>query len=164
MALIMRVAAIQIHPETNTPVVWLKEIDGQAVLPIWIGVLEATAIATQLEQVAFPRPMTHDLLRNVLVALGATVTQIEITELRDNTFYALIDLVTAGGRRLRVDARPSDAIALALRCQVPILVDEGVPAALGADKAEADEAGEGDDKRWRELLAKLPPDFGKYKM
>lgn len=177
----MRVAGLALDPTTQMPIVILRDDSGTHTLPIWIGLVEASAIATFLEKIPLARPMTHDLLRNLLDELGAKVTRVEITELRENTFYALIHLQHQGADR-PIDARPSDAVALALRAGAPILVSEEVLA--HARKIEVvDERGDGatrtdgapspqsgpltdeDRARWVELLEKMAPDqFGKYKM
>jgi len=121
----MKVSGIAIDPVTNTPIMILREVDGEQAMPIWIGLLEATAIATEMEKIRFSRPMTHDLLRNILKEVGAGVVKIEIIDLRENTFYAIITIITRD-REFQVDARPSDAIALALRTDSPIYVHETV--------------------------------------
>lgn len=121
----MKVAGITVDPFTNTPIVILKDLEEQEVLPIWIGLLEASSIATALENVQTPRPMTHDLLKNVLDKLDARVVKIEVNDLKDNTYFAMIHLEVEN-RRLVIDARPSDAIALALRVGATIFVDEQV--------------------------------------
>jgi hypothetical protein len=150
-----------IDPVTQMPIVLLRDPKSDAVLPIWVGLSEANAIALQIESISTPRPMTHDLLKNVLVQLDATVERIVITELKDNTFYALIHL-TREGRSLTVDSRPSDAIALALRANAPIFVEEEVISkAKSVDMTK--EAGDSD--RLRQWLEKLDPDeLGKYEM
>jgi bifunctional DNase/RNase len=156
----MTVQGLTIDSASNSPILILKEQDGERSLPIWIGLLEATAIASELEKVAFARPMTHDLLRNVIAELGYSVLKVEVVDLKDNTFYALIHLTSAQGG-LAIDARPSDAVALALRAQAPIFID---PRVLEAAGANAKQLGDQDDK-WSELLDKMDPeDFGKYKM
>ena len=133
---------------------------------IWIGLLEATAIASEIEQIKFSRPMTHDLLKSALDAAGLTLTRVEVCDLKNNTFYALLHL-TSGPDRITIDSRPSDAIAMALRCHTPIYVSEEV---LAKSKADAEkEAGpeiEGEEgRKWRDILEGLDPDeFGKYKM
>lgn len=165
MLIEMKVIGIQIHPETNTPVVWLKDPHRELVLPIWIGVLEATSIATQLEKIEFPRPMTHDLLKNIIQRLGVKIVQVEITDLRDSTYYARILLKSQG--YVQVDARPSDAIALALRANVPILVDDKVlNKQVALDEKEGTKTeDEVVETRQKELLERLSPaDFSKYKM
>jgi len=161
----MNVAGLTIDPYTNSPIMILKEEEGERSLPIWIGLLEATAIASELEKIKFSRPMTHDLLRNTIETLGAAVDKVEVCDLRDNTFFALI-YMTGAGKRLTMDARPSDAIALALRTDAPIFVHEVVfeksaRADAGAQEAIKDK----DAKKWTEILESLSPeDFGKYKM
>ena len=114
-----------VDPITNMPIVILKDKEGERVLPIWVGIFEANAIALQIENIATPRPMTHDLLRNIITDLDGQVDRIVVSDLKDNTFYAIIHL-TVRGERVAVDARPSDAIALALRTRSPILVEETV--------------------------------------
>lgn len=161
----MRVAGITVDPFTNTPIVILKDLEDRDVLPIWIGLLEASSIATALERIPTPRPMTHDLLKNILEGLGVRVVKIEINDLRDNTYYALIHL-DVQGRRLVIDSRPSDAIALALRVEAPIFVDEEV--LKKSAKLETERKGDKvvtDSKEWEDILESLSPDdFGKYKM
>src|SRR5215212_390316 len=114
MQIEMSIKGLMVDPVTNTPIVILRDKDGQRVLPIWVGIFEANAIALQIENVSTPRPMTHDLLRNVIQDLNATVQKIVVCDLQDNTFYARIHLAVAGDS-VAIDARPSDAIALALR-------------------------------------------------
>src|ERR671921_2362967 len=125
MQIEMTIKGLMVDPITNMPIVILRDQDGQRVLPIWVGVFEANAIALQIENVATPRPMTHDLLRNVISDLDGQVDRVVVSDLKDNTFYAVIHL-TVRGERVAVDARPSDAIALALRTRSPILVEETV--------------------------------------
>ena len=157
----MKVSGLTVDPFTNTPIVLLKDLDEQRVVPIWIGFFEASAIATQLEGVQLSRPMTHDLLKNLLGTLDITLLKIEISDLRDNTFYALIHLDMEGMHHI-VDARPSDAIALALRTNSPIYVKEEV--IEKSKKLDLREEKEG-DQDLDKLLEKLAPkDFGKYKM
>ena len=125
MEIEMSIKGLMIDPITNMPIVILKDKDGERVLPIWVGVFEANAIALQIENISTPRPMTHDLLRNILSEIEANVQRIVVSELRDNTFYAMIYLDRAG-EVIAIDARPSDAIALALRTKSPIFVEEDV--------------------------------------
>src|SRR6188472_4567054 len=125
MQIEMSIKGLMVDPITNMPIVILRDKDGQKVLPIWVGIFEANAIALQIENATTPRPMTHDLLRNVIQDLKATVERIVICDLQDNTFYALI-YMTRDGETMAVDARPSDAIALALRTRAPIFVEEAV--------------------------------------
>jgi len=121
----MKIKGLMIDPVTNMPIIILRDPKSDALLPIWVGIFEANAIALELERVVTPRPMTHDLLRDVVRSLEARVERIVVTELKDNTFYALIHL-SRDGHPYRVDARPSDAIALALRTQSPIFADSVV--------------------------------------
>src|SRR5881409_2164625 len=121
----MKIKGLMIDPITNMPIIILRDPRGESVLPIWVGIFEANAIALELERIVTPRPMTHDLLRDVVKSLGARVDRISVTELKDNTFYALIH-ISQDGHAFHVDARPSDAIALALRAQAPIFVDTAV--------------------------------------
>jgi bifunctional DNase/RNase len=121
----VRVRAVTVDAEAGSPVVLLEELQGERVLPIWVGVFEARAIAMEMDHVAPPRPMTHDLLKTIIEGVKAQVTQVAITDLRDNTFYAYI-VLNAGAAHLQIDARPSDAIALALRVKAPIYVAKEV--------------------------------------
>ena len=161
MLIEMSIKGLMVDPITNLPIVILKDKQGERVLPIWVGIFEANAIALQIENIATPRPMTHDLLRNVISDLDGQVDRIVVTDLKDNTFYAVIHL-TVRGERVAIDARPSDAIALALRTHSPILVDETV-----IDTAKTvDFASElPDNDRLQKWLESLDPDeLGKYKM
>jgi len=157
----MKVKGLMIDPVSNMPIIILKNPDGKTVLPIWVGIFEANAIAMQLEEVVSPRPMTHDLLKNVIEGLAASVDQIVITDLKDNTFFAVIHLQREG-ERFTIDARPSDAMALALRASAPIFVERQV-----LDKSEGTGAeGESDQterlRRWLETVD--PDELGKYEM
>src|SRR6476646_3556815 len=125
MQIEMSIKGLMVDPVTNMPIVILRDQAGQKVLPIWVGMFEANAIALQIENISTPRPMTHDLLRNVIEDLKATVQKIVVCDLKENTFYALIYL-DVNGSTVAVDARPSDAIALALRARCPIFADETV--------------------------------------
>jgi len=161
MLIEMMIKGLMVDPITNTPIVILKDKDGDRVLPIWVGVFEANAIALQIENVSTPRPMTHDLLRNIITDLDGRVDRIVVSDLKDNTFFALIHL-TVKGEGIAVDARPSDAIALALRTRAPILVEESV-----IDNAKTVDFGSerlDDDKvqKWLESLD--PAELPKYKM
>jgi len=161
----MDISGLTVDPVTNSPIVILKEVDGDQTLPIWIGILEATAIASELEGIKFSRPMTHDLLHNMLEMLGIKVIKIEVCELKNNTYYALIHL-KHGEKEMTIDARPSDALALALRVKSPIFVaDEVINMSSQIDlKAEPEDKSES-GKKWQEILEGLnPEDFGKYKM
>ncbi len=161
MLIEMTIKGLMVDPITNMPIVILKDKDGERVLPIWVGIFEANAIALQIENIATPRPMTHDLLRNVIADLDGAVDRVVVSDLKENTFFAIIHL-TVKGERVVVDARPSDAIALALRTRAPILVEETV-----IDNAKTvDFASEGaDSDRLQQWLESLDPDeMGKYKM
>ena len=161
MEIEMTIKGLMIDPITNMPIVILKDKEGNRVLPIWVGIFEANAIALQIENITTPRPMTHDLLKNVLTDLDANVVRIVVSELRDNTFYAMIYL-DRGGEILAVDSRPSDAIALALRTKSPIFVEETVvESAKGMDLTKDTH----DSERLQKWLESLnPEDLGKYKM
>ncbi len=161
MQIEMTIKGLVIDPITNMPIVILRDQAGQKVLPIWVGIFEANAIALQIENISTPRPMTHDLLRNVINDLNADVDKIVVCDLQDNTFYALIHL-RVNGEVVAVDARPSDAIALALRVRAPIFVEDKV-----IDNAKAIDFTPGKDNserlaKWLESLD--PEDLGKYKM
>jgi bifunctional DNase/RNase len=163
----MTISSINMDPVTNSPIIILKEIKGKQSLPIWVGLLEATAIASEIEDVKFSRPMTHDLLKNIMDKVDIKVNKIEICDLRDNTYYALIHL-TNKGETLSIDSRPSDAIALALRTKAPILVSDEVlkkskQIETSKESVAADKSEQG--KRWQDILEKLKrEDFGKHKM
>jgi len=158
----MTVAGVTLDPVTKSPVVVLRDRESGNVVPIWIGILEANAIAFALDGTELPRPMTHDLMKSILDATGTRLLDVEIGEIRDNTYFALLHLEGSGGN-LRIDARPSDAIALALRCGAPILVSESV-LAQSSIPAPAGNGGEEKDK-WTELLEMMDPEqFSKYKM
>ena len=157
----MKIRGLMTDPVTNIPIVILKESDSDTVLPIWVGVYEANAIALEIEKVSTPRPMTHDLLKNLLIGLETTVRKVVVTELRDDTFYAVIWL-DRGGEIISIDSRPSDALALALRMDCPIYVEEEVlkvsrQAANASDRVSAD-----DLRKWLENLGE--DDLGHYKM
>ena len=158
-------SGLTMDPQSNTPIVVLKDTESDISLPIWIGLLEATAIATELEQVQFARPMTHDLIKNLLDQLGAKVDKVEVCDLRDNTFFAWIYLIV-NGKETKIDARPSDALAIALRVKATIYVNEKVIEKSGRMDADAKaEIKDEDAKKWTDILENLSPeDFGKYKM
>ena len=160
MALEMRIKGLMFDPVTNQPIIILRDPSGDAVLPIWVGIFEANAIATQLENVLPPRPQTHDLLRTTIEALHARVQRIVITDLRENTFFASIHLERSG-EELTVDARPSDAMALALRAAAPIFVEEQVLTKSSA----GDEHESAETERLRRWLENVDPEeLGKYEM
>jgi bifunctional DNase/RNase len=161
MLIEMTIKGLMVDPITNTPIVILKDKEGDRVLPIWVGVFEANAIALQIENIATPRPMTHDLLRNVISDLDGRVDRIVVSDLKDNTFFALIHL-TVRGEGVAIDARPSDAIALALRTRAPILVEESVidnakTVDFGSERLDNDKV-----QKWLESLD--PTELPKYKM
>ncbi|MBI5469380.1 MAG: bifunctional nuclease family protein [Deltaproteobacteria bacterium] len=163
MFLKMKVFGLTIDPFTNVPIVILKDHDEKNALPVWIGVLEASAIASELEKVRFSRPMTHDLLKEILKNLSVTVNKIEVNDLKDNVYYATIHMTGKDGSDFTLDARPSDAIALALRMNSNIFVDSSV-----LEKSKSiDMRGEG-KKSGKDFLDSLedisPGEFGKYKM
>jgi len=161
MELEMKIKGLMIDPITNMPIIILRDPNGSAVLPIWVGIFEANAIALQIEKIPTPRPMTHDLLKSVLSGLEARVDKVQITDLKDNTFFALIHL-TLNGRTLTIDSRPSDAIALALRTGSPIFVNTEV---LEKAKSTDMTRDAGESERIRKWLDSLDPDdMGKYQM
>ena len=158
MFLLMKVSGIALDPFTNTPIVILKDAGNEKTLPIWIGFMEASSIAMELEKTPRVRPITHDLVKNLLEKLKFVVTKIEVTDLREDTFYARIYL-KRDTEEYSIDSRPSDAIAIALRTDSPIFVNEEV--IEKSKKIEIDE----DKEKLNELLEKIPEgDFGKYKM
>jgi hypothetical protein len=157
----MRIRGLMMDPVTNMPIVVLKENGGEAVLPIWVGLYEANAIALEIEKVATPRPMTHDLIKNVLMGLDTVVHKVVVSELKDDTFYAVIWMEQAG-RVVSVDSRPSDALALALRMDCPIYVDEEVLASSKVTSAISDKSTAEEMRKWLEGLG--DDDLGRYKM
>jgi bifunctional DNase/RNase len=157
----MKIRGLMMDPVTNMPIVILKDSGGDAVLPIWVGIYEANAIALEIEKVTTPRPMTHDLIKNVLTGLDAQVKKVVVTELRDDTFFAVIWL-ERDGRIVSIDSRPSDALAVALRLDCPIFVDDEV---LKTSKVAnlISERGTNDElRKWLEGLN--DEDLGRYKM
>jgi bifunctional DNase/RNase len=156
------IAGMTMDPTSNTPIIILKSEENDQAIPIWIGLLEATSIASALQNIKFERPMTHDLFKNFTELLNISIAKVEVCDLKDNTFFAKIHFISEE-KTFWIDARPSDAIALALRFSAPIYVDEKVieKSKMGDEDAEAvDESEEG--KKWAEYLAKLSPDdFGK---
>ncbi len=157
----MQIRGLMMDPVTNVPIVVLKDVQGETVLPIWVGMFEANAIALELEKTTTPRPMTHDLLQNVTRGLNAVVTKVVVSELREETYYAVI-WMEQGGERVVIDARPSDAIALALRWDCPIFVSRQVlehsrQTVNGNQSVNAEEM-----RRWLENLN--DDEMGRYKM
>lgn len=161
MQIEMSIKGLMVDPVTNMPIVILRDSDGKRILPIWVGVFEANAIALQIENVSTPRPMTHDLLRNVIQDLNGDVQKIVVSDLKDNTFYAVLHVVVAG-EMVMIDARPSDAIALALRVRAPIFAEDAV---IDNAKSMDITPDQGDSERLQQWLENLDPDdLGKYKM
>lgn len=160
----MKVKGLALDPATNTPIVVLEDLEEERALPIWVGIFEANAIALEMENVPTPRPMTHDLIKNIIEGIQAEVSRIVVNDLQDNTFYAVIFL-SLNGNEVTVDSRPSDAIALALRVDAPIYVAKKVlDEARSIDLADT-EIKEDDREQWKEWLEDLrPEDFGKYEM
>lgn len=157
----MKIKGLMVDPVTNMPIVILKDESDERVLPIWVGIFEANAIALKVEEIETPRPMTHDLLRNLLGTFGAEVEKIVVSDLRDNTYFALIHLRIDGEEHL-LDSRPSDALALALRAEAPIFVEESV---LSQAKTIENEKDLSDSERLRKWFENLDPDeFSKYEM
>jgi len=164
MFLEMKVRGLALDPMSNMPIIILRDEDDKRSLPIWVGIFEANAIALELEKIATPRPMTHDLIKNILEAIDARVLKVMVTDLKDNTFFAVLHL-QVGETEYTVDSRPSDAIALALRVAAPIYVDEDV--VRKAKSIEVTKEGEtvkaDDPERLREWLDNIKPeDFGKF--
>jgi bifunctional DNase/RNase len=157
----MKIRGLMMDPVTNMPIVILKDVGSNTVLPIWVGIYEANAIALEIEKVATPRPMTHDLMKSVLLGLDASVRKVVVSELRDDTFYALI-WMERNGEVITVDSRPSDALALALRLDCPIYVEDSVLKSSKLASAVSDKVNNDDLRRWLEGLN--DEDLGRYKM
>ena len=157
------IAGMAMDPASNTPIIILKTASDEHVVPIWIGLLEATSIASVLKDVSFERPMTHDLFKSFLTRLHMTVTRIEVCDIRDNTYYARIHFSGGDAGEFSMDARPSDAIAMALRFDAPIFVDDVVIEKSQQDASEAEAVDQTEEgQKWAEYLAKLSPeDIGK---
>jgi bifunctional DNase/RNase len=161
MSVEMKIKGLMIDPVSNMPIIVLKNSTGESVLPIWVGIFEANAIAMQLESVVSPRPMTHDLLKNVIEGLSAQVRRIVISDLKENTFFAQIELLR-DGEPMAIDARPSDAMALALRAQAPIFVEQDV---LDKSATAGEDSGAEEAERLRRWLETVDPEeLGKYEM
>jgi uncharacterized protein len=157
----MKIRGLMMDPVTNMPIVILKDANGGQILPIWVGIYEANAIALEIEKVTTPRPMTHDLIKNVLTGLEAGVRKVVVNELRDDTFFAVI-WVEKNGAMISIDSRPSDALALALRLDCPIYVDEQVLRTSKSTATVSDKVSNEELRRWLEGLN--DEDFGRYKM
>lgn len=155
MEIEVKIRALMMDPNSGTPIVILKDVQSDTMLPIWVGAYEANAIALEIEKIAPPRPMTHDLLRNLIVELGIEVERVVVTSLRENTFFAVIEMRTSDGSPMVLDARPSDAIALALRADCPIFVDMEVIKASQSTRPADDEIGaEGSigEEEWPDVI------------
>lgn len=157
----MKIRGLMMDPVTQTPIVILKDVSGGTILPIWVGMYEANAIALEIEKVSTPRPMTHDLIKILLTGLQADVRKVVVSELRDDTFYAMIWL-EKDGEMISVDSRPSDALALALRTDCPIYVEEQVIRTSKATSSVSDKVTNDELKKWLESLN--DEDLGRYKM
>src|ERR1700758_5305014 len=157
----MKIRGLMMDPVTNNPIVVLKDVNGTAILPIWVGLPEANAIALEIEKVATPRPMTHDLIRNLLFGLDAGVKKVVVSDLKEDTFYAVIWL-ERNGELISVDSRPSDALAIALRLDCPISVAEAVLKTQKAAQSVADVGRTEELRRWLENLN--DEDLGRYNM
>jgi uncharacterized protein len=169
-AIQMSVGGLTLDPVTKTPIVILKDTDNKLNLPIWIGLLEATAMATEIEGIKMARPMTHDLIKNILGEVGCAVDSVEITDLKENTYFALVYL-NISGREVVIDSRPSDAIALALRTKSPIFVATAVLEASSilqqneeGKEPPVENVSNVSQEKWAEILEKMTPDDFKYKM
>jgi len=157
----MKIRGLMMDPVTNMPIVVLKDAQGTAVLPIWVGIYEANAIALEIEKVQTPRPMTHDLLRNVFLGLDVRVQKVVVNDLKDDTFYALI-WVERNGEIFSIDSRPSDALALALRVDCPIFVEDEVLKSSKISNAISEKSTSEELRKWLEGLS--DEDLGRYKM
>lgn len=157
----MKIRGLMMDPVTNMPIVILRDTGGDTVLPIWVGIFEANAIALEIEKVTTPRPMTHDLVKNVLFGLDASLRKVVVSELKDDTFYAVI-WVERNGELISIDSRPSDALALALRLDCPIYVEEQVLRTSKSTQTVSDKNVNEELKRWLEGLN--DEDLGRYKM
>jgi bifunctional DNase/RNase len=155
MEIEVKIRALMMDPNSGTPIIILKDVQSETMLPIWVGAYEANAIALEIEKIAPPRPMTHDLLRNLIVELGVRVDRVVVTSLRDNTFFAVIEMRNSDGNKMVLDSRPSDAIALALRADCPIYVDMEVIKAshnsLPAEEGEEAEMSTGEEE-WPDVI------------
>jgi hypothetical protein len=157
----MKIRGLMMDPVTNMPIVILKDVGGDSVLPIWVGIYEANAIALEIEKVTTPRPMTHDLLKNLLIGLDASVRKVVVNDLRDDTFFAII-WVERDGQIISIDSRPSDALALALRVDCPIFVEDEVLKTSRQANSVSDRVSQEELRKWLENLG--DEDLGRYKM
>jgi bifunctional DNase/RNase len=154
MEIEVKIRGLMMDPSSGTPIIILKDVNSETMLPIWVGAYEANAIALEIEKIAPQRPMTHDLLRNLIVEFGASVERVVVTELKDNTFFAVIEMRNQAGDSMLLDSRPSDAIALALRADCPIFVNEDVIKASRNTVATgaAEEFGESAEEEWPDVI------------
>jgi bifunctional DNase/RNase len=157
----MKIRGLMMDPVTQMPIVILKDVGGNTILPIWVGIYEANAIALEIEKVTTPRPLTHDLIKTLLLGMEASLRKVVVSELRDDTFYAVIWLEREG-KLMTIDSRPSDALALALRLDCPIYVDDQVLQSSKANASASEKATSDELKRWLENLG--DEDLGRYKM
>ena len=157
----MKIRGLMMDPATNMPIVVLKDLGGNAILPIWVGIYEANAIALEIEKVSTPRPMTHDLIKLLLLGMDTGIRKVVVNELKDDTFYAVIWL-EKNGELISVDSRPSDALALALRLDCPIYVDDSVLKSSRMAQSVTDKVNNEELRRWLEGLN--DEDLGRYKM
>jgi len=159
MEIEVKIRALMMDPNSGTPIIILKDINSDTMLPIWVGAYEANAIALEIEKIAPQRPMTHDLLRNLIIEMGARVNRVVVTELRDNTFFAVIEMSTSEGTTMMLDSRPSDAIALALRADCPIFVDMDVIRAsrntVTGEEGEVSGIVEGEEEDWPDVIGEV---------
>jgi hypothetical protein len=161
MEIEMKIRGLMMDPVTNSPIVVLKDATGDGVLPIWVGIYEANAIALEIEKIALPRPQTHDLIKNVLTGLEASVRKVVVSELRDDTFFAVI-WMERDGHIISIDSRPSDALAIALRLDCPIYVEESVLKSAKQSTPTTDKQTSEEMRKWLENLN--DDDLGHYKM
>jgi bifunctional DNase/RNase len=153
MEIEVKIRGLMMDPNSGTPIVILKDVNSETLLPIWVGAYEANAIALEIEKIATQRPMTHDLLRNLIVEMGAQVERVVVTELRDNTFFAVIEIRNSSGDFTMLDSRPSDAIALALRADCPIYVNEAViRASHSLNSEQTNESGVEEEDEWPDVI------------
>ena len=153
MEIEVKIRGLMMDPSSGTPIIILKDINSETMLPIWVGAYEANAIALEIEKIAPQRPMTHDLLRNLIVEMGAKVERVVVTDLRENTFFAVIEMKNHSGETIQLDSRPSDAIALALRADCPIYVNEEViRASRSSISGGEEEASEGAEDEWPDVI------------
>lgn len=155
MEIEVKIRALMMDPNSGTPIIILKDVNSETMIPIWVGAYEANAIALEIEKISPQRPLTHDLLRNLIVEMGASVERVVVTELRDNTFFAVIEMRTGDGTQMMLDSRPSDAIALALRADCPIFVDMSVIRASRNSVTLGEEAideAKSEDEEWPDVI------------